>query len=259
MPDGERYARVLHPAGHREQGRVRWSRVAEWSGRELTPISLFDDVTSRKVGEHWSSVGSRPHSGELDRALCAHLGGVLSAFTAQSRRELVLRVVRLRGFGGGQSRAIQITPRITASGRRYLLCRVPVTAVGGLGIPTTSTLLVRPRPGFMRRFMPAPTSPNFWWPDDRAWFLSTEVDAVSTYIGGPAELIERLPGDPAVEALPARLEDPLDGVHPGSAFRNRSPRPSIPGPGPGSTARGAGRGPRPGCRRPGSRRRRTSR
>jgi hypothetical protein len=44
------------------------------------------------------------------------------------------------------------------------------------------------------------------------------VDSRSTYVGGSSELIERLPADPELEVLPAKREDPLDGVHPGMSI-----------------------------------------
>lgn len=42
-------------------------------------------------------------------------------------------------------------------------------------------------------------SPMYWWPQDRAWFLSTGIDAQSTYIAGGAGLIDRLLSDPGLK------------------------------------------------------------
>jgi len=38
-------------------------------------------------------------------------------------------------------------------------------------------------------------SPALWWPDDRAWFVHTEIDGTSTYVGGARAMIERLVGE----------------------------------------------------------------
>ena len=47
IPEGfERYARLLHPAYHHQDGEVPWSRVAEWSGRELYPTVNFEDLAT---------------------------------------------------------------------------------------------------------------------------------------------------------------------------------------------------------------------
>jgi hypothetical protein len=53
---------------------------------------------------------------------------------------------------------------------------------------------------------------NLWWPQDRAWFVATEIDLAWTYVGGPAGLIAALLADPRIEALPAAPDDPLAGV-----------------------------------------------
>ena len=52
-------------------------------------------------------------------------------------------------------------------------------------------------------------SPNVWWPDDRAWFVATEIDFESTYVGGSEAAIQAILEDPWLEALPA---EPTDGV-----------------------------------------------
>lgn len=50
-------------------------------------------------------------------------------------------------------------------------------------------------------------SPNLWWPENRAWFVATEIDYAWTYVGGTATLIESVLAANALEALPARLTD----------------------------------------------------
>lgn len=71
-------------------------------------------------------------------------------------------------------------------------------------------------------------SVNLWWPDDRAWFVSTEIDFAWTYVAGTEKLIDELVDSPRLEVLraelhhgiaydsdrlnppPARLSDPED-------------------------------------------------
>jgi hypothetical protein len=43
---------------------------------------------------------------------------------------------------------------------------------------------------------------SLWWPDDRAWFVATEIDFRWTYIGGSTSCIEAVLTDRDVEALP---------------------------------------------------------
>jgi hypothetical protein len=52
-------------------------------------------------------------------------------------------------------------------------------------------------------------SPIVWWPDDHAWFVATELDRQSTYVGAKQRTIERLMADPRLEALEAQPSDSL--------------------------------------------------
>jgi hypothetical protein len=58
--------------------------------------------------------------------------------------------------------------------------------------------------------IPYDLCPNFWWPEDHTWSVSTQIDGYSTYVGGPAGLVERLLADPALEAMTANVDDPFD-------------------------------------------------
>ena len=51
-------------------------------------------------------------------------------------------------------------------------------------------------------------SPNLWWPEDRQWFVATDIDLDSTYVGGSEALIEALSNDPRFEVLPASRDNP---------------------------------------------------
>jgi hypothetical protein len=50
--------------------------------------------------------------------------------------------------------------------------------------------------------------PTLWWPDDRSWFVHTEIDAMSTYLGGSRGLIDRLVGEQILESFEVQ-EDTL--------------------------------------------------
>ena len=52
--------------------------------------------------------------------------------------------------------------------------------------------------------------PNLWWPEDRAWFVATEIDFMETYIGGSTECIDQLLSDPAVEAFLVSIDARVD-------------------------------------------------
>ncbi len=45
---------------------------------------------------------------------------------------------------------------------------------------------------------------DLWWPTDRAWFVSSDVDLNVTYVAGTAELIETIVACEDLEALAGR-------------------------------------------------------
>lgn len=50
-------------------------------------------------------------------------------------------------------------------------------------------------------------SASLWWPEDRAWFISTEVDLYSTYIGGSRSCIDAIVAEPRIEGSEADIHD----------------------------------------------------
>ncbi len=47
---------------------------------------------------------------------------------------------------------------------------------------------------------------NLWWPQDRSWCVSTDIDLMTTFIAGDAACITSLLKQPNVEALEATFE-----------------------------------------------------
>ncbi|QNG36549.1 hypothetical protein F1C76_08070 [Geodermatophilaceae bacterium NBWT11] len=81
-------------------------------------------------------------------------------------------------------------------GREYVLGRGPITAALGNGEHLT--------PDWFQ-----PQSPNLWWPEDRAWFVGTEIDFDSTLIACTTDLAAALLEGPDLETLPVKSEDSL--------------------------------------------------
>lgn len=192
----EAYARLLHPAWIDGNVPAPWSRVAQWSGRPLAGTMSFDSVAERPDGVKWDSVGARPKSGELTSSIALDLARVLVEYTATPA---ICWFCVWTGWGDlnvGGVKIVDITRSITASGRQYALFCADVQAI-------TTVLGIGRRAEFR--------TPSFWWPDDHAWFVSTEIDAESTYVAGTTMLMNRLLRTPNLEVLPASLADPLDG------------------------------------------------
>jgi hypothetical protein len=50
-------------------------------------------------------------------------------------------------------------------------------------------------------------SPNLWWPEDRSWFVATEIDFAWTYVGGTEATINVILDAEGLEALVVELTD----------------------------------------------------
>jgi hypothetical protein len=191
----ERYARILHPVRERDGGVVTWARVAEWAGQTRQRDSWFEDIATRADGERWP--GSGPGN-PLQSAAYERLTTFLSAFTTTPD---LANFLLWEGDGLlhelGEKEPERVTLREDA-GRRYFLFQGPVRSL--MNLRFLSTFLV---------------PPNFWWPQDRSWFVGSEVDGRSTYVGGSAETIERLISLEGFEVVPAEPDDPWEGCHDG--------------------------------------------
>jgi hypothetical protein len=47
---------------------------------------------------------------------------------------------------------------------------------------------------------PAEQSASLWWPADRSWFVATDIDLVTTFVGGCAACVADLLEHPSLEA-----------------------------------------------------------
>jgi hypothetical protein len=45
---------------------------------------------------------------------------------------------------------------------------------------------------------------GLWWPDDRAWCVATDVDLMTTYVGGSQSCVDALTADGDLEAMPVQ-------------------------------------------------------
>ena len=95
------------------------------------------------------------------------------------------------GFGGLDDGGIR--ERVELPSRNYLLYSGPVDRT-----------LESPHP--------FDQSPNLWWPEDRAWFVATEIDFDSTFVGGDDRLIAALASDQRLEALVILLSARADAA-----------------------------------------------
>lgn len=202
VPGGyEAYARVLHPAWEASDRMVPWSAVTAWSGRVYHPLMSFEGIRSPAPG-HGADPSPWDHDPDyssLDEEVTAELLPLLAQFTG-TPEQCYFGVWEGYGqYSGGSAmltsdgrgrrlrtpRDVRRAQRIKGVGRDYLLYQGRLADIIG----------------FYTNFLSEP--PNIWWPADHAWFVSTDIDLDSTYVGGSHECIDALLRHPALEAVPA--------------------------------------------------------
>jgi hypothetical protein len=62
--------------------------------------------------------------------------------------------------------------------------------------------------GPLSSYRELPHGPNFWWPDDRVWCVSTDTDFVWSYVAASTACIEELLSVPVLDAFETRPENP---------------------------------------------------
>ncbi|WP_242910759.1 hypothetical protein [Actinomadura terrae] len=214
VPHGfEAYARILHPAYAADESPVTWARVAEWSGGMVHPRVQFQTLAGPvpRTGAERPWV-EEPDPGSLAPYLLAALCDVLAGHTTTAGR-CWFCVWDGYGLAPDESTAtftaddgeawepdmlppefppeIAEGPRVELPERAYLLLEGPLDAAGELAMPLLSQ------------------SPNLFWPDDRAWCVTSETDLDSTYLGGTGALVSDILADERLEAVPVEVTDPV--------------------------------------------------
>jgi len=198
------YARLFHPVEVDGSRHERWSDVARRNGRIVHSEMQFHMIAiprGQTPSDHHER-GHRPRTGTLlleqRRILVDHLR------RATTTPDLCWFAM-WEGFGGLDDSVIH--ERVELPHRNYLLYS-----------GTIDRALESPMDPFDQ-------APNLWWPEDRTWFVATEIDFDSTFVGGDDRLIAALVSDRRLEALPialsAKADDAADRVN--SALNTQPP------------------------------------
>lgn len=184
------YARLFHPVEVDRDRRERWNDVAARNGRIVHSEMQFHMIAAPR-GQTPSvdyNRGNQPRMGTLHveqrRILVDHLRG---ATTTPD----ICWFAMWEGFGGLGEGGVR--ERVELPRRNYLLYTGTIDRA--LGSPHQFD-----------------QSPNLWWPEDRAWFVATEIDFDSTFVGGDDRLIAALVTDKRLEALPIALSARADAA-----------------------------------------------
>jgi hypothetical protein len=185
-------ARVFHPA-YRYDGdddvEVTWREIAEENRTTPHPLMQWPGITGGWeycAEESQPPVWDRaPDEGHLPTELAARLAAVLRRHTTAPDD---------CWFGiwvGGV--VLADAPALALPNREHWLVRGPVElAAANLAAE------------------PAEQSAHLWWPADHAWCVATDIDLMSTYVGGSAACIAELLATPGIEAAPVTPDDGVD-------------------------------------------------
>jgi hypothetical protein len=214
LPEGlANYVRVFHPAYRRGPGTVagggvdvshvrepvRWREIAQAVGRSLPDEmrQLGVDCRPSRFAASGSSSGLTPAARLWDTAprvgeLPSELGTTLVTLLARhtSRSDSVY-------WGVWDGYATDY----------------PDDYVGtiDLAVPRRYRIYQRTLGDVERSFMESIDHelhpPNLWWPADRAWCVSTEINFRWTYVGGSNVCVSQILSDTSIESIPTYLSE----------------------------------------------------
>jgi hypothetical protein len=191
-----------------------WPEVAEVTGRTAHPLMQWHALVGSEdalsfTGSLWP--GEPPKRGDLAPDPLKHLSRRLADHTSDDAQcffglwigwDWVRGGVALRGTDDIDA-ATPARPRIVA----------PAYSPGGLGqspllmLPDREYLVLCGRLTGTTRLGSANSSlgfeahsPNLLWPEDRAWFMASEIDFDSTLVGGTRELINAILQQPELDS-----------------------------------------------------------
>jgi hypothetical protein len=183
VPQGfEAYARILFPfigediltdGRVTDQEHVTWTETARRNGR--VPHALMERETIVAPGAEEDS--SRELTDEQVNALLP----ILTRHTASEHSYFLL----WSGFGDLNQLVFERQPRVVHPMRDFYLLR-----------------------GALSTYRNLPDSPNYWWPDDRAWCLCTDTDFYWAYIAGSAACIGEVLAVPELDAYETNPSNP---------------------------------------------------
>ena len=188
------YARVLHPAIRYvgdDDVEVTWAEVADANGTLAHPLMQWPAITGGWEFVHEDDQSplwdDSPAEGHLPVSVASRLVAVLRRHTSTPEDCWF-------GVWAGAGWSVDVTADATVLlGRDHWLLRGPIDLATANTAPE-----------------PAEQSVHLWWPADRSWCVVTDIDLMSTYVGGSADCIADLLAAPELEVVPAAVHDRVD-------------------------------------------------
>ena len=229
VPAGfEAYARIFHPAHARlmewdrgspvpvQSRSMQWRELAEIRGTLAHPLMQWNAILAGYRNPVWNEPGWQYEDPLVGALAGGHLAEVVRILASHTSSPATCTAGLWEGWGWVSGATADVAAgkgdfedplpppfhrgdvagaaKLELPGRRYLLFN--------------ADLAVFADPGWHQaNGWDMLQSPNLLWPEDRAWFLASEIDMDSTIVGGSALLIDELGQSGTVEALPV----PPDG------------------------------------------------
>jgi hypothetical protein len=213
------YARVFHP-GSRGSGEnaveVRWAEVAAANGRLMHAAAEWGSLTGSWQLEGQPGVWDQgPRTGELPELLAMRLAAILENHTGANRCFFGV----WEGWGT-PSVTMAFHERTPDEVREWQREAVEAEIAGWCELIGRGVSLRLPdRPMWVLEgpvaavgdfYAPYRNRPSLWWPEDRAWCVGTDIDLMTTYVGGTSELIDALLADDQLESFAVSVDQRID-------------------------------------------------
>ncbi len=188
------YARVLNPANGFDGAAVRWSKIAQQTGVELTAETQWSDLAAEFQDED-ELINLVPPDWSPDPAVASALTSVLRSHTS-SPQDCCFLV--WEGYASVADYFAELgAPKIAMSRHRSLF--LLNGSLRDACAPFNADNL---------------RLPNWWWPAAHEWCVGNDIYARSLFIGGSQECIDAVLSQPELEALPispySRVYEGLD-------------------------------------------------
>jgi hypothetical protein len=222
VPRGyEAYARILHPAQRilgstvEQLVPLRWSEIADARGKTMHPevaLHALIDHGDTYDDNYWKAISvgdgvwGPAREGVLPVSEALALLSILRGATSKTEDAWFMHWEGTGNLG----QWINDVPR--GAIHRAAAADVPAELKGRVAAFRAYIVIRGPLDALSTWFEWQPwAGPHYWWPDDRAWIVVTEIDGFSTYVGGPKVAIDQVIASPFLEALPSDLSHSADG------------------------------------------------
>ena len=203
------YVRVFHPAACGTGDapvEVRWAHVAEADGRVMHAAAEWGSLTGSWRSDGQPGVWEEPPSeGRLPHALAVHLADVVGHHTEQTE---ACCFALWDGWGTPES-SVAFSVGAPEEAHRHARQRMEdeiaswrelITSAPLFKVPHRDMVMLRGALAAIEEFYAFHRAPpSMRWPADRRWCVTTDIDLMTTYIGGDTACINELLADHQLE------------------------------------------------------------